>query len=52
MAVSVELERGLQEKLNEIARRTERTKSQCIRLAIKRFLEKDGNSTTKKSQNI
>jgi predicted transcriptional regulator len=44
MAISIQLSKETQEKLDKIAEDTERTRSQVIRLAIKEYLEENANS--------
>lgn len=42
MAISLEISKEIKIKLDNIARKTERTRSQVIRLAIKSFIENQG----------
>jgi len=40
--VSFEIPKSLQKKLDDLAKKSERTRSQIIRLAIKVFVEENG----------
>lgn len=41
MAISIELSEEIKKKLDELARVSERSRSQVIRLAIKKFIEEN-----------
>jgi len=51
MAISIELSKDIKKKLDRLAKETERTRSQIIRLAIKRFIIKSGDENANRITN-
>lgn len=52
MPISINLSDEMKKQLDDIAKNTERNRTQIIKLAIKKYLEENATNPTKKSKNF